>query len=87
MQEIAKRGEIMGVNYSVKFLTCGDQASIKDTIKNLEYMVRIMGEDAVGLGSDADGFPKYPEGFSSADDIHKIGKALVEAFGKELAEK
>jgi len=87
MEEIAKRGGIMGVNYSVKFMTCGDEASIKDIIKNLEYMVRIMGEDAVGLGSDADGLPRYPEGFKSADDIHKIGQALVEAFGKELAEK
>jgi len=28
LEEIAKRRRRMGVNYSVKFTTCGDQASI-----------------------------------------------------------
>ncbi len=87
IQEIAKRGGIIGLNYSPKFLTCENSANIDDVLNHLEYLVKVAGEDHVGLGSDFDGLPGYPEGLESAEELPEFGEKLIERFGKDLAEK
>ena len=87
IEEIARRNGIIGLNYSPKFLTCENKANIDDVLKHLEYLLKVAGEDHVGLGSDFDGLLIYPEGLESAEKLPEFGEKLIERFGKEVAEK
>ncbi len=86
-REIAERGGIIGVNFSPRFLTCEGRATVDDLLRHIEHFVGVAGEDHVGLGSDFDGLPSYPEGLESAEKLPFLGEKLVERFGKDVAEK
>ncbi|TWR31258.1 membrane dipeptidase [Mucilaginibacter pallidiroseus] len=46
-------------------------------IKHIDYMVRLMGVDHVGIGSDFDGAESYPKGIDSVLDYEKIATELM----------
>jgi membrane dipeptidase len=46
-------------------------------IKHIDYMVKLMGVDHVGIGSDFDGAESYPLGLDSVTDYPKITAELI----------
>lgn len=46
-------------------------------IKHIDYMVKLMGADHVGIGSDFDGAESYPLGLDSVTDYYKITAELL----------
>lgn len=46
-------------------------------VKHIDYMVKLMGADHVGIGSDFDGAESYPLGLDSVTDYYKITAELV----------
>jgi membrane dipeptidase len=46
-------------------------------INHIDYMVKLMGADHVGIGSDFDGAESYPLGLDSVTDYYKITDELV----------
>ncbi len=46
-------------------------------IKHIDYMVKIMGVDHVGIGSDFDGSESFPKGLDSVSDYPKITAELL----------
>lgn len=46
-------------------------------IKHIDYMVKLMGANHVGIGSDFDGAESYPLGLDSVNDYYKITEELV----------
>ena len=46
-------------------------------IDHLEYIVKLVGVDYVGLGSDFDGVNSLPEGLDGVEDFPKITEELV----------
>jgi len=87
MEEIARRGGVVGINFAPMFLTCEDKATPIDIVRHAEHMMKVMGEDYVALGSDFDGLSKYPENLDGADMMPLLGNHLIEAFGEEVAAK
>ena len=51
--------------------------SVKDVVDHIEYVVHLVGEDYVGLGSDFDGIPLTPAGLSDISKMPNITKELV----------
>jgi membrane dipeptidase len=47
-------------------------------IKHIDYMVKLIGVDHVGIGSDFDGAPSYPMGMDDVRDYPKITAELLE---------
>lgn len=45
-------------------------------IKHIDYMVKLIGPDHVGLGSDFDGAESYPQGINDVRDYYKIADEL-----------
>jgi membrane dipeptidase len=45
-------------------------------IRHIDYMVKLIGVDHVGIGSDFDGAESYPKGMDDVRDYRKIAKAL-----------
>ena len=46
-------------------------------IKHIDYMVKLMGADHVGIGSDFDGSESFPKGLDSVSDYPKITAELL----------
>jgi membrane dipeptidase len=46
-------------------------------IKHIDYMVKLIGADHVGIGSDFDGAESYPQGLDSVTDYPKITAELL----------
>ncbi|MDF3077730.1 MAG: rane dipeptidase [Sphingobacteriaceae bacterium] len=45
-------------------------------INHIDYMVKLIGVDHVGIGSDFDGSESYPKGLDSVEDYPKVTKEL-----------
>lgn len=87
VRKLAKRGGVIGLNYSVDFLrdhpgrerTDGKNpknwgagyASLDDIAEHAKHIANIGGIECVGLGSDFDGIPPHPE-LSGADAMPKL---------------
>jgi membrane dipeptidase len=53
-------------------------------IKHIDYMVKLMGVDYVGIGSDFDGAESYPLGLDSVTDYPKITAELIKIGYSEV---
>ena len=81
LKEIAKRDGIVGICLCSPFLKEHGKANVKDIIKHIKYIIDLIGEDYVGLGTDFDGVEEE----NQLDDIKKISdiKLLEEELIKE----
>lgn len=62
--------------------------SISLLIDHIDYIVKLIGVDHVGLGSDFDGSESSPLGLDGVEDYSKITKALLErGYSKKNVEK
>ncbi|HZS45445.1 MAG TPA: dipeptidase [Blastocatellia bacterium] len=59
-----------------KFLAKTESISYERIVDHIEYVIKIAGEDHVGLGSDFDGIPATPRGMRSVADLPKLTKEL-----------
>lgn len=76
IQEIIARNGFMGINFYSVFLGEGDDDEhlTRKFIEHIEYVLKLGGEDVLGLGSDWDGMDKSP--FKDVNDYEKIEKLL-----------
>ncbi|MFC2009193.1 dipeptidase [Chloroflexota bacterium] len=49
---LAKKGGVAGANAETNFMAAWKNATIDDYVDNIDYMVRLMGIDHVGIGTD-----------------------------------
>ena len=87
IKEIAARGGVIGINFAPMFLTCESHATAMDIVRHMEYIINLVGENHVALGSDFDGLSVYPEDLQGADMLPVLGHRMIEAFGYDVAEK
>lgn len=57
LEKIARNGGVVGVTFVPAFVDATDGgATLQRILDHIDHMVRVMGDDHVGLGSDFDGF-------------------------------
>ena len=62
--------------------------TLNQLLDHLDYIVRLIGVDHVGLGSDFDGISSSPQGLDDVTDFPNITKSLVErGYSKKDIEK
>lgn len=83
---IAKTGGVIGINLYPPFLGEGE-CSILDAVKHIDYILRLAGEDCIGLGCDFDGINKPPRGIYSVSDLKKLINILDMMYGRKITEK
>ncbi|CAE6784773.1 hypothetical protein R69746_04459 [Paraburkholderia aspalathi] len=59
LKEIADAGGFVGVTMFAPFLKRGPDATVEDYIEAIEYVVNLIGEDQVGIGTD------FTQGYST----------------------
>ena len=67
----------MGVNFFPRYLAPGKEAcDWTSIVDHLERAIQVAGPRHVALGSDLDGIPFLPDGFSGAQDFVRIANEL-----------
>ncbi|WP_276152172.1 MULTISPECIES: membrane dipeptidase [unclassified Sulfitobacter] len=91
LRAIGETGGMVGLNFASMFLNHDGwttaQANLDDCLRHLDHMMKVAGEDHVGIGSDFDGAP-LPQGIASAADLPKlIGAMERHGYGAALIAK
>jgi len=80
LKAIAERGGVIGIvlyNYFLK--TANHKPTLEDVYAHADYMIELIGEDHVGIGSDMDGarIEDFPEGLKSIGELQRIAEFLI----------
>lgn len=76
LKALADNGGVIGIVLYPEFLTDKEETYIKDFVDHIDYAVKIMGVDHVGIGSDFDG-ATMPKDLKDSSEIYKITEELV----------
>jgi membrane dipeptidase len=74
LRALAARGGVVGVNF---YPAHSGGASIEHILRQIDYMVKIMGVDHVALGSDFDGFTQSVRGLEDAAKMPTLTAGLA----------
>lgn len=77
IQDIANSGGVVGVVFYPYFLNGTSSASIADVIEHIDYIVNLVGEDFVAVGSDFDGIEVTPTGLEDVSKFPDLTFALL----------
>lgn len=75
LRALAARGGVVGVNF---YPAHSGGASIERILHQIDHMVKIMGVDHVGLGSDFDGFTQRVRGLEDASKLANLTAGLAD---------
>lgn len=81
LKAISERGGVIGIVLYNYFLKTGkNKPNLEDVFAHADYMVKLCGEDHVGIGSDMDGarIEDFPEGLETIADLPKIADYFIE---------
>lgn len=76
LRAIASTGGVIGVNFHGKFLARGRRATLDDVVRQIRYMVDLVGIDHVGIGSDYEGGIQAPEELKDVRGYPVLANAL-----------
>ncbi len=85
LAQTAKNGGVVMVNFFSSFVVPTEQlrknakatGTIHDVVDHIEHMMRIAGEDHVGIGSDFDGVPRLPSQLEDVSTYPRITQELM----------
>ncbi|XP_069187531.1 dipeptidase 1 [Procambarus clarkii] len=75
LRKVAVNGGVVMVSFYNHFLTCSEQASVKDVVAHINHVRKIAGVQHVGIGADFDGVNKLPEGL---EDVSRYPHLFAE---------
>lgn len=79
LRAIAKSGGVVGVNFHSAFLTRNQTATLADVVRQVKYLVDLVGPEHVAIGSDFEGEIRPPAELADAEGYQKLARALVQA--------
>ena len=84
---LAGKGGVVQICLYEYFLKNGGDAALADIVAHIDHVVRLVGVDYVGIGSDFDGGGGI-SGCDAADELINITKALLhKGYTPEMLEK
>ena len=85
LRRIADAGGVIGIAFGRSFL---GRSGVEGLLDHVEHALRVAGEDAVGLGSDYDGFIVPARGMGDVRAYPLITQGLLErGWSREIIEK
>jgi membrane dipeptidase len=76
IRAIAESGGVVGVNFHSRFLVKGRRATIDDVVRQIQYLVRLVGVEHVAIGSDFEGDILPPRGLEDVRAMPALARAL-----------
>lgn len=87
LKAIAEVGGVIGINTYPPFLNSSGCADIEDFLIHIDYIVKLIGIDYVGLGCDFDGISTFTKGLEEISKIKTVCEYLERKYGCTGAEK
>ncbi len=87
LRAIKDCGGMVGLNLYSPFVS-EQRPAINDLIKHIDYIIKLIGEDNIGLGCDFDGMDNDSvEGLENVSDLIKLHYEIRLAYGQKIANK
>jgi microsomal dipeptidase-like Zn-dependent dipeptidase/gamma-glutamyl-gamma-aminobutyrate hydrolase PuuD len=83
IKAIAKKGGVIQVCFYPGFIKKGGKATFKDAVNHIDYIVKLVGIDHVGIGSDFDG----GESLSNLKAANEMPKITIELLRRGYSEE
>lgn len=81
---LADNGGVMGMNFAPAFVDeKKDNASLERVLDHVDHIVKVVGADYVGLGSDFDGIESTPKGLEEVTKMPYFTEGLMKRGYKE----
>jgi membrane dipeptidase len=77
LRAIAKTGGVVGVNFHSAFVTRRGTATLADVVRQVKYLVRVMGAAHVAIGSDFEGEIRPPAELADVRGYQRLAAALL----------
>jgi membrane dipeptidase len=74
---IAQAGGVVGVNFHSPFVVSGRPATLADVVRQVRYLVRVMGATHVAIGSDFEGDIRPPAELADVSGYQRLAAALA----------
>ena len=91
LMAIAERGGVIGIVFYNSFLKTGDKTpTLEDIFKHTDYIIKLCGEDHVGIGTDLDGgkIEEFPEEVRQISRLPAVAEYFFEkGYSKERVKK
>lgn len=84
LRTIADRGGVVGIIFATVYL---GGREIADVVRHVEHALKVIGEDAVALGSDFDGMVPLPRGMRDVTHVRLVVDALSARYPDAVVEK
>ncbi len=78
IKALAENGGVMGMNYCLPFVKDSDHVTVEDMLDHVDHIVKLVGVNHVGLGSDFDGISASPKGLENVSTIPNFTQGLVD---------
>jgi membrane dipeptidase len=82
IQTIADHDGVAGMNFAPDFVA-KEGATVEKLVDHIDHIVKLVGPDHVGLGSDFDGIGNPPVGLEDASKMPNITRELVRRMYSE----
>lgn len=90
IKAIGQSGGMIGLNFANGFLRADGRwqspNGLDEMLRHLDHMIKLAGEDHVGLGSDFDG-ARIPAAIGDVAGLPALVDAMVDRYGEKLARK
>ncbi|XP_031193259.1 dipeptidase 1 [Mastomys coucha] len=83
LQLVKNTSSLVMVNFYSNFVSCSDSATLSQVADHLDYIKKVAGAGAVGLGGDYDGVTKLPVGL---EDVSKYPDLIAELLRRNWTE-
>lgn len=87
IKAIAERGGMIGINLYPPFVAKKEKVNIEDIMLHIDYIIKLVGADILGLGCDFDGIDSSPIDICQVSDIKKLLEQIERKYGASIAEK
>ena len=78
IKAIADHGGVLGMNFAPGFVVKGgENVTIEHLVDHIDHIVKLVGPDYVGLGSDFDGIGPPPKDIETVDKMPNITRVMV----------
>lgn len=78
IRALADHGGVTGMNFAPAFVTHeGKDADVSKLVDHIDHIVKLVGPDHVGLGSDFDGIGNPPKGLEDVSKMPNVTRELV----------
>ncbi|MEG2814510.1 MAG: membrane dipeptidase, partial [Oscillospiraceae bacterium] len=86
LKQIIDRKGLVGINFYPQFINGKTDCNFQEILRHIDHILVKGGENILAIGSDFDGAP-MPFDINNINKIPNFYQAVMESFGKNLAEK